>query len=43
MSEIEQFRKKRDELGMSMGTMVVNRGGWKPTALPDRSGPPALL
>ncbi len=37
MSEIEQFRKKRDELGMSMGTMVVNRGGWRPTALPDRS------
>ena len=43
MSEIEQFRKKRDELGMSMGTMVVNRGGWKPTALPDRSGHPRFF
>lgn len=38
MTEIEQFRKKRDELGMSMGVFVINRGGWKPTALPDRSG-----
>src|SRR5688572_29819575 len=38
MAEIEQFRKKRDELGMAMGVFVVNRGGWRPTALPDRSG-----
>lgn len=37
-SEIESFRKKMDELRMSMGVFVVNRGGWKPTALPDRSG-----
>lgn len=33
--EIEQFRKKRDALGLSMGTMVVNRGGWKPSAMVD--------
>jgi hydroxypyruvate isomerase len=38
MAEIEQFRKKRDELGMAMGVFVVNRGGWRPTSLPDRSG-----
>lgn len=35
--EIETFRKKRDELGMAAGVFVVNRGGWKPTALPDRA------
>ena len=38
MQEIEEIRKKRDELKMSMGVFVVNRGGWRPTALPDRSG-----
>ena len=38
MQEIEQFRKKRDELGMSMGVFVVNRGGWRPVSLPDKSG-----
>jgi hydroxypyruvate isomerase len=38
MDEIKQFRQKRDELGMSMGVFVVNRGGWRPTSLPDRSG-----
>ncbi|MBL8215875.1 MAG: TIM barrel protein [Bryobacterales bacterium] len=37
-AEIATFRKKMDELQMSMGVFVVNRGGWKPTALPDRSG-----
>ena len=36
MQEVEQIRKKRDELGMAMGVFVVNRGGWKPTALPDK-------
>lgn len=38
MAEIEQIRKKRDELGMAMGVFVVNRGGWRPTSLPDKSG-----
>jgi hydroxypyruvate isomerase len=38
MSEVEQIRKKRDELGMAMGVFVVNRGGWRPTSLPDKSG-----
>jgi hydroxypyruvate isomerase len=38
MKEIEEFRKKRDQLKMAMGVFVVNRGGWRPTALPDRSG-----
>jgi hydroxypyruvate isomerase len=38
MAEIEQFRKKRDELGMAMGVFVVNRGGWRPVSLPDKSG-----
>jgi hydroxypyruvate isomerase len=37
MQEVEQIRKKRDELGMAMGVFVVNRGGWKPTALPDKA------
>jgi len=27
-----------DALKMSMGTMVVNRGGWRPVAMPDRGG-----
>lgn len=34
--EIEKFRKKMDELKLSMGTLVVNRGGWKPSAMVDR-------
>lgn len=38
MAEIESFRRKRDELKLSMGVFVVNRGGWRPTSLPDRSG-----
>jgi hydroxypyruvate isomerase len=38
MNEIAALRKKRDELGMAMGVFVVNRGGWRTTALPDRSG-----
>jgi hydroxypyruvate isomerase len=37
-AEIESFRKKREELKLSMGVFVVNRGGWRPTALPDKSG-----
>jgi hydroxypyruvate isomerase len=36
--EVEAFRKKMDDLKLSMGVFVVNRGGWRPTALPDRSG-----
>ena len=36
--EVVAIRKKMDELGMSMGTFVVNRGGWRPTSLPDKSG-----
>ncbi|MFN0101595.1 MAG: hydroxypyruvate isomerase family protein [Bryobacteraceae bacterium] len=35
-AEIEQFRKKMDSLGLSMGTLVVNRGGWKPSAMVDK-------
>lgn len=35
-AEIEQFRKKMDTLGLSMGTLVVNRGGWKPSAMVDK-------
>lgn len=38
MSEIEAIRKKRDELKMAMGVFVVNRGGWRPVSLPDKSG-----
>lgn len=38
MADIVSYRKVMDELKLSMGTMVVNRGGWKPTALPDRGG-----
>lgn len=37
-SEVTAMRKRMDELGMSMGTFVVNRGGWRQTALPDKSG-----
>jgi hydroxypyruvate isomerase len=42
-AEIESFRKKMDELKLSMGVFVVNRGGWRPTAMPDRSGHRTLL
>jgi len=35
---IAAIRKKMDELSMSMGVFVVNRGGWKPTAMGDRGG-----
>ena len=34
--ELEEIRKKMDDLKMSMGTFVVNRGGWRATAMPDR-------
>ncbi len=33
--EIASFRKKMDQLGMSMGVFVVNSGGWKASALVD--------
>jgi hydroxypyruvate isomerase len=36
--EISQFRKVMDELGLSMGVFVFNRGGWRATALNDRAG-----
>lgn len=42
-SEIEQFRKKRDALKLSMGVFVINRGGWRPTSLPDKSGHKTFL
>lgn len=35
-AEIEKFRRKMDELKLTMGTLVVNRGGWKPSAMVDR-------
>lgn len=38
IKDIEAFRKKRDELKLSMGVFVVNRGGWRPTSIPDRAG-----
>lgn len=41
--EIEQFRKKMDALGLTMGTMVVNRGGWKPSAMVDKKFHPDFL
>jgi hydroxypyruvate isomerase len=34
--EITTFRKKMDQLGMSMGVFVVNRGGWKASATVDK-------
>ena len=36
--EVKAIRKKMDERNMSMGVFVVNRGGWKPTAMGDRGG-----
>ncbi|MFN0167330.1 MAG: hydroxypyruvate isomerase family protein [Bryobacteraceae bacterium] len=41
--EIAAFRKKMDELGMSMGVFVVNSGGWKESALVDESFHAKLL
>ncbi|HET8549632.1 MAG TPA: TIM barrel protein [Bryobacteraceae bacterium] len=41
--QIRQIRAKMDQLGMSMGTFVVNRGGWRPTSLPDRAAHPRFL
>ncbi|MEZ5404002.1 MAG: TIM barrel protein [Bryobacteraceae bacterium] len=35
-AEIAEIRKKMDELGMSMGVFVVNRGGWKASAMVDK-------
>jgi hydroxypyruvate isomerase len=35
-AEIEGFKKKIDSLGLTMGTLVVNRGGWKPSAMVDK-------
>lgn len=43
MAEVEAIRKKMDELKMSMGTFVVNRGGWRTTAMPDRGGHATFL
>lgn len=36
--EVAAIRRKMDALSMSMGVFVVNRGGWKPTAMGDRGG-----
>ena len=36
--EIGELRKKMDQLNMAMGVFVVNRGGWKPVAMPDKGG-----
>jgi hydroxypyruvate isomerase len=35
--QCEEIRKKMDDLKLSMGTFVVNRGGWRQTAMPDRA------
>ena len=35
LAEVETFRKKMDELKMSMGVFVVNSGGWKGDAMVD--------
>lgn len=35
--QCEELRKKMDSLKLSMGTFVINRGGWRPTAMPDRA------
>ena len=43
MAEIEGFRKKMDALKLSMGTLVVNRGGWKPSAMVDPQFHPDFL
>jgi hydroxypyruvate isomerase len=36
MAEVEEFRKKREDLGLAMGVFVVNSGGWKSDALLDK-------
>lgn len=36
LAEIEGFKKKMDALHLTMGTLVVNRGGWKPSAMVDK-------
>ncbi|MEX2261748.1 MAG: TIM barrel protein [Bryobacteraceae bacterium] len=41
--EIESFRKKMDELKMSMGVFVVNSGGWKGDAMVDKRFHDAFL
>lgn len=41
--EMASFRKKMDDLKMSMSVFVVNRGGWRPTALPDKAAHPQFL
>ncbi|MFN3324598.1 MAG: hydroxypyruvate isomerase family protein [Bryobacteraceae bacterium] len=43
MQEIESFRKKMDELKMSMGVFVVNSGGWKGDAMCDTAFHPKFL
>ncbi len=35
--QCEELRKKMESLKLSMGTFVVNRGGWRQTAMPDRA------
>lgn len=35
--EIESFRRKMDQLRMSMGVFVVNSGGWKGDAMCDKA------
>ncbi len=41
--EIAAFRRKMDELAMSMGVFVVNSGGWKESSLVDEAFHPKLL
>jgi len=41
--EIASFRKKMDELKMGMGVFVVNRGGWKTSAMVDKQYHPEFL
>jgi hydroxypyruvate isomerase len=43
LADIAEFRKVMDELKMSMGVFVVNRGGWRPTTLPERGAQPKFL
>lgn len=41
--QVREIRATMDRLGMSMGTFVINRGGWRPVSLPDRSGHKTFL
>lgn len=41
--EIASFRKKMDQLKMSMGVFVVNSGGWKGDAMVDKKFHPGFL